>query len=605
MAGIIFSKKNIALLLVIASIGIALSLVSFRYSAYTAEEIARIASVDVKSNAQIEAHDLSQILLHTLESVTNNLRALANSQPVQNGDEDAGLSLLNNTQASTSELTEGYYWLDKDGKLTAWSSPNTSELQRYQGFDLSEREFYTIPRSNFVPYYSNAIDSPDMVPRLYISYPVLTPEKDSDNNGENRTSFNGVIVAVVDLDSLGTFLQNEISPEFMSNVGLMDKNGVILYARNQSLVGKNYQSDDFQATVPDEVKSEYMVILTKSLAPYPGAEDITYNGTTTTISFQPINVDEKHIWTLFLGSPHNLATDVGILIEQQKNLSSQIVIIIALIAVGIAVLILSWNKRLERAVRDRTIELETANISLGESNRLLVGTNEQLQTHDRMQKEFINIAAHELRTPIIPILSEAEFLSQRFQPHENRILVEEEQIRSIIVNAKRLDRLASDILDVTRIESKTLNLNKENFDLDDLIQQAIRETTERLLIGKANKIDFSYEPFHCIIYADKARMLQVIMNLIDNAVKFTDKGKISIRVTRIKKEIEVEVNDTGSGIDNQIMPRLFSKFVTTSENGTGLGLFISKNIVEAHGGIIRAENNEIKGATFKFRIPTE
>lgn len=605
MAGIIFSKKNIALLLVIASIGIALSLVSFRYSAYTAEEIARIASVDVKSNAQIEAHDLSQILLYTLESVTNNLRALANSQPVQNGDEDAGLSLLNNTQASTSELTEGYYWLDKDGKLTAWSSPNTSELQRYQGFDLSDREFYTIPRSSFVPYYSNAIDSPDMVPRLYISYPVLTPEKDSGNNGENRTSFNGVIVAVVDLDSLGTFLQDEISPEFMSNVGLMDKNGVILYARNQSLVGKNYQSDDFQATVPDEVKSEYMGILTRSLAPYPGAEDITYNGTTTTISFQPINVDEKHIWTLFLGSPHNLATDVGILIEQQKNLSSQIVIIIALIAVGIAVLILSWNKRLERAVRDRTIELETANISLGESNRLLVGTNEQLQTRDRMQKEFINIAAHELRTPIIPILSEAEFLSQKFQPHENRILVEEEQIRSIIVNAKRLDRLASDILDVTRIESKTLNLNKENFDLDDLIQQAIRETTERLLIGKAKKIDFSYEPFHCIIYADKARMLQVIMNLIDNAVKFTDKGKISIRVTRINKEIEVEVNDTGSGIDNQIMPRLFSKFVSTSENGTGLGLFISKNIVEAHGGIIRAENNEIKGATFKFRIPTD
>jgi signal transduction histidine kinase len=605
LAGIIFSKKNIALLLVIASIGIALSLVSFRYSAYTAEEIARIASVDVKSNAQIEAHDLSQILLYTLESVTNNLRALANSQPVQNGDEDAGLSLLNNTQASTSELTEGYYWLDKDGKLTAWSSPNTSELQRYQGFDLSDREFYTIPRSSFVPYYSNAIDSPDMVPRLYISYPVLTPEKDSGNNGENRTSFNGVIVAVVDLDSLGTFLQDEISPEFMSNVGLMDKNGVILYARNQSLVGKNYQSDDFQATVPDEVKSEYMGILTRSLAPYPGAEDITYNGTTTTISFQPINVGEKHIWTLFLGSPHNLATDVGILIEQQKNLSSQIVIIIALIAVGIAVLILSWNKRLERAVRDRTIELETANISLGESNRLLVGTNEQLQTHDRMQKEFINIAAHELRTPIIPILSEAEYLSQRFQPHENRILVEEEQIRSIIVNAKRLDRLASDILDVTRIESKTLNLNKENFDLDDLIQQAIRETTERLLIGKAKKIDFSFEPFHCIIYADKARMLQVIMNLIDNAVKFTDKGKISIRVTRINKEIEVEVNDTGSGIDNQIMPRLFSKFVSTSENGTGLGLFISKNIVEAHGGIIRAENNEIKGATFKFRIPTD
>jgi signal transduction histidine kinase len=335
----------------------------------------------------------------------------------------------------------------------------------------------------------------------------------------------------------------------------------------------------------------------------PGAEDITFNGTTTTISYQPINVDGKHIWTLFLGSPHNLATDVGIVIEQQKNLSSQIVIIIALIAVGLAILILSWNKRLEKAVRDRTTELKGANVSLGESNRLLAGTNEQLQAHDRIQKEFIDIAAHELRTPILPILSEAEFLSQKFQENQSRILIGEEQIRSIIFNAKRLDRLASDILDVTRIESRTLKLNKENFDVDHLIQRAIRETTERRLTGNAKNVEFNYEPFHCIIFADKTRILQVIINLIDNAVKFTDEGKVAIRVIRNNKDIEITVKDTGSGIESQIMPRLFSKFVTSSENGTGLGLFISKKIVEAHGGIIWAKNNEITGATFKFTLP--
>jgi signal transduction histidine kinase/uncharacterized protein YcfL len=603
LAGIIFSRKNIALLLVIAAIGIALSLVSFRYSAFTADEIARIASVDVKSNAQIEAHDLSQTLLHTLESVTNNLKALANSQPVQNGDVPTGQSLLKNTQGSTSELTEGYYWLDKDGKLVAWSSPNSSEIEKYKGLDLNEREFYTIPRRTLAPYYSNAIESPDKVPRLYISYPILTPVEDQNNVAENRSSFNGVVVAVVNVDSLGKFLQNEISPEFMSNVGLMDKNGIILYARNQSLVGKNYESREFQATVPDEVKSEYMGILTRSLEAFPGAEDITYNGTTTTISFQPIDVEGNHIWTLFLGSPHNLATDVGIIIDQQKNLSSQIVIIIALIAVGIAVLILSWNKRLEGAVRDRTLELKAANESLSEANRLLAGTNEQLQTHDRMQKEFINIAARELKTPILPILSEAEFLSRKFQPHKNRIQIEEEQIRSIILNAKRLDRLASDILDVTRIESRTFNLSMENFDIDDLIRHAIREANECLLFEEGKKIELLYEAFHCIIYADKGRLFQVIMNLIDNAVKFTDQGWVSIKVTRITEEIEVEVSDTGSGINAQIMPKLFSKFVTTSENGTGLGLFISKNIIEAHGGKIWAENNAGKGATFKFRVP--
>ncbi|MGH9996162.1 MAG: sensor histidine kinase, partial [Nitrososphaeraceae archaeon] len=466
---------------VIALIGLSLSVISFRYSAYTADEIARIASVDVRSNARIEAHDLSQILLHTLESVTSNLRSLANSQPVQDGHIDGGLTLLDNTQSSTSELTEGYYWLDIDGKLVAWSTQNTSELQGYQGFNLSDREFYRIPQTTLIPYYSNAIESSDMLPRLYISYPILATKSDNINNAENKTSFDGVMVAVVNLDSLGAFLQNEISPEFISNVGLMDKNGTILYARNESLVGKNYQSDDFQATVPDQVKSEYIGILTRSLESNPGAEDITFNGTTTTISYQPINVDGKHIWTLFLGSPHSLATDVGLVIEQQKNLSSQIVIIIALIGVGIAILILSWNKRLEKAVRDRTTELEGANVSLGESNRLLAGTNEQLLVHDRIQKEFIDIAAHELRTPILPILSEAEFLSQKFQGNQSRILIGEEQIRSIIFNAKRLDRLASDILDVTRIESRTLKLNKENFDVDHLIQRAIRETTERQL----------------------------------------------------------------------------------------------------------------------------
>jgi signal transduction histidine kinase len=145
----------------------------------------------------------------------------------------------------------------------------------------------------------------------------------------------------------------------------------------------------------------------------------------------------------------------------------------------------------------------------------------------------------------------------------------------------------------------------ENFDIDDLIRHAIREANERLLFEEEKRIELLYEAFHCIISADKGRLFQVITNLIDNAVKFTDQGKVSITVTRIANKIEVEIKDTGSGINSQIMPKLFSKFVTTSENGTGLGLFISKNIIEAHGGIIWAENNTGKGATFKFRIPID
>lgn len=591
------------MLLLVALIGLILSIISFNYSTYTADEIARIASVDVRSNARIEAHDLSQILLHTLDSVTSNLRSLANSQPIQDGQRDVGLTLLRNMQSSTFELTEGYYWLDKDGILVGLSTQNRSELLGHLRFDLGDREFFIIPKSTHVPYYSNAIDSPDRLPRFYISYPIMSVNSTDTRNEVNKTIFDGVIVAVVNLDSLGEFLQDEISPEFISNVGLMDNNGTILYARDQSLVGKNYESDDFQSTVPDQVKSEYIGILTRSLQSNPGAEDITFNGTTTTISYQPINVDGKHIWTLFLGSPHSLANDVRVVIEQQKNLSSQIIIVIALIGVSIAVLILSWNKKLEKAVRERTTELEKANVSLGESNRLLAGTNEQLQDHDRIQKEFIDIAAHELRTPILPILSETEYLSQRFRGNKSRILVGEEQIRSIILNAKRLDRLASDILDVTRIESKTLKLNKEHFDLDQLIRKAIRETTERQWSNKPKSLEITYEPFQCNIFADKTRILQVITNLIDNAMKFTNEGIISISAVRDEKHVEITVKDTGSGIQSHIKPKLFSKFVSSSENGTGLGLFISKKIVEAHGGIIWADNREVKGAIFKFRLP--
>jgi signal transduction histidine kinase len=226
-----------------------------------------------------------------------------------------------------------------------------------------------------------------------------------------------------------------------------------------------------------------------------------------------------------------------------------------------------------------------------------------LQAHDRIQKEFIDIAAHELRTPILPILKEAEFLSRKFSRNESRIMVGEEQIKSIILNAKRLDHLASDILDVTRIESKTLKLNKESFDIDQLIQRAIIETTDRQLSGNPKKLEIVYEPFHCNIFADRARILQVITNLIDNAVKFTDEGQISITAIRHNQSIEIIVNDTGSGIGGQIMTKLFSKFVSSSENGTGLGLFISRKILEAHGGKIWAKNNDIKGVTFRFQLP--
>jgi signal transduction histidine kinase len=294
---------------------------------------------------------------------------------------------------------------------------------------------------------------------------------------------------------------------------------------------------------------------------------------------------------------------VGLLIDQQKNFSTLVVMVIGAIAIGIAFVILSWNKRLQTSVRNRTLELKTANDSLTKSNRLLAAANEQLKVHDRMQKEFINVAAHELRTPIMPILGDAQYIERQFNSEDLRIQIEKDQISSLIRNAKRLDRLASDILDVTRIESKSLKLHKERVNLKDVICSNLADVKKYDIEGSQFP-ELRYTPKDVFVKADRGRLSQVITNLLSNAIKFTENGLIKIDTSESDKEIIVSIRDTGNGVDPEVYPKLFSKFITKSDRGTGLGLFISKSIIESHGGRIWAENNQNEpGATFYFSLP--
>jgi signal transduction histidine kinase len=245
---------------------------------------------------------------------------------------------------------------------------------------------------------------------------------------------------------------------------------------------------------------------------------------------------------------------------------------------------------------------------------------EQLKVHDKMQKEFINVAAHELRTPIQPIIGLAEVLrSNKVQD----ISHQQELLDAIIRNAIRLKQLTEDMLDVSKIESKSLNLKKEQLNLNDLISNILQDYYKYEL-GNANrdiKLLLNKPGNHqeaIFVEADRHRLTQVIYNLLSNAVKFTSKkeGKGGGRggetiLVNIKKEddddgkeVIVSIKDRGVGIDPEIMPRLFSKFATKSFEGTGLGLYISKGIIEAHGGKMWAENNtDGKGATFYFSLP--
>jgi signal transduction histidine kinase len=216
-----------------------------------------------------------------------------------------------------------------------------------------------------------------------------------------------------------------------------------------------------------------------------------------------------------------------------------------------------------------------------------------------MQKEFINIAAHELRNPIQPLVLSSESLKSSM-PNEERVSI-------VIRNAKKLQTLANEILDITKIESKTLKLNKEIVDINEIIVYGMKDLFTHQAIAEGN-VKLVYEPTEDIfIEADRDRLGQVISNLLGNSIKFTEEGSISIFVSKLvdTDEVAVSIKDTGRGIDPEIFPRLFSKFASKSDSGgTGLGLFISKSIVEAHGGRIWAENNQDgNGATFTFTLP--
>jgi len=254
------------------------------------------------------------------------------------------------------------------------------------------------------------------------------------------------------------------------------------------------------------------------------------------------------------------------------------------------------------------------NIKLRESNEMLSQQYEKVKESEKIKSEFINIAAHELRTPIQPLLGLTDILYSKVKDTEQHELLE-----IILRNAKRLKRLTDNVLDVTKIESQSLMLKKEKLNLNILISEVLKEYVNKE-VKQQQMVKIVYD-FKCkndiIVEADRVKLAQVIRNIVDNALKFTTMyNNQTIFVTVDKKKEEgkeehaiVSVKDSGEGISKEVLPKLFSKFTTSdSSTGTGLGLYICKGIVEAHDGKIWVTNNNEKnkedvGSTFTFSLP--
>lgn len=614
-----------------------LSFLSYYYSSLAAKQIVELASEDIRSNAKIQAHDLGSILSNALNSVATNLVILTLFQETVERYGNIENSIIDIVQQSSSDLYVQYLQLDGDGQII-WS--NSSSTDRSGGIASSNltnfiskapveqilSDFNSESRgddNNITlqnKFLSNAILEP-ITDKMYslMVYPPSVGNSDHTSDSVTNIPTGNVMAALIGFDhdnNMGaSMLNRQSSAEVKQNIILLaDKENVILESNDNSLIGIPISHYFNQMTILDPSlhnKSSGFASLTAQVqasvqtsANEPSSLDVMLDGNKMSLLSEPIYLGDEHVWTLYVLAPHLLTHDVNTLFDIQNNFSSLMIILIGVISFVIAMIILLWNKGLEEVVSHRTADLT-------KTNNFLLAANERLKVHDQMQKEFLNIASHEMKTPTQTILLHSNLLS--ISPNLGH-----DSIEAIIRNAMRLQKLVNDILDITRIESKSLMLNKERLNLNEIIVPILEEHSSQLDSGK---LTIQYNADDSIyVYADKARITQVLSNLINNAIKFTKQGFISVNTKRIGTDcILLSITDTGIGIDPEVFPRIFDKFVTKSEHGIGLGLYISKRIIEAHGGKICAHNNNDpkkdcpfssyhllmnNGSTFSFTLST-
>ena len=586
----------------IVAAGVLFSILTYQYYMRNSSEVQHLAVESIQSTALIKVSDLSQILKNKLDLVSANLQMLSSSQELVDQRFELGKILLKSAQKTTNNFVDFYSWVDSNG-THIWSSSNLNDSsgEKINEFSTAAQIYFEKIKDTHVPAYSNRIELTDGQSGILILYPIIDTQNRTSQNTTNE--FRGAILAGISSETLNSSLQSQVPPMVSANLSLVDSSGMMIHTGNPNFDGINVFNKKFdpeiESSINEDIREKNIISIFRSVLQSPriGSSDTTMNGKEFTVSYAPVVSNGVHYFTILLILPHTLASSLDELVAQQRNFAIMAMTIIAASALGIFFVITYWNKGLRKVVYIQTKELQE--------------TTKKLTYHDKLQKEFIDIAAHEFRTPIQSVLAYSEMIYKNLKNFD-------QYFDKIIRNAKRLEKLTEDVLDVSRIEGKNFQLTKSYFDLDQTINRVI-EDHEKEALEKDVKISFeSRDNVTNTIYADEARLQQVIDNLLSNAINFTNNGNIMITAYRgnednngkiddsDKEAVVVEIKDTGTGINPDMMPRLFEKFATRSISGTGLGLYISKSIVDSHGGKIWAYNNKDgKGATFTFALPVD
>ena len=572
-----------------------------------------VAENNVQSNLITEQIDrqraasksLSQHIGSDLTLVMTVLDGLTSSGYIQAGDINSEKTnqLIQEKYKIIDDVIDKIFVLDKNDMVTSGLSQSSTD--EYLGADFSQREWVKEAKRDLKPVFSKGFERQGIY-TIYIGVPVIN----RDNN-----QYMGLIGATIPTEKFFARYGNvhDVNSQFLV---IYDKNGTILaVGADRNLVGENF----FGTTVQNFIgHNEILNNLTGSLLKgHPNYGVYDYGRSERINTGQPILVENTPTYFLQIVTPTKaiFSKISDTLFTDRLKGYSLLVAVFASVG-SLVIFLLKWNNTMEKEVIKRTNALNKTNIQMGsmskqlrKSNLSLQNANEQLRQHDKIEKEFINMAAHELRTPIQPILGLADVLRDYVtDSHQSKLL------DVIMRNARRLQRLSCDILDVSKIESSLLKISKSKIDLNEKIKNVINDVENGYDDGNNSNVKIIFEPKETIfVYADKDRIYQVLSNLLNNAIKYTKNGTVTINTSIANgsnnnanndKEAVVTIMDTGCGITPEIMQKLFSKFVTTSSHGTGLGLFISKGIIEAHGGRIWAENNSNGvGSSFSFSLP--
>ncbi len=576
-------------LVIIITVALASMTAVSSFLVYTAQQttesrVQLVASQTLRDALVEESMQASSQIAAGLRNMETTLSASAGIIAGSDPSDASAVEALSLTRSALAQYTDNIVWLSDDGILVYTTREDMADMV---GADLSNRRFYELPFATNSPFITSSLLGVDGTP----SFAVAVPVPASETNG----SFDGVLAALVPVSTVkAAFLEPQV---FRSKpIMVLINDGTILVHPEESLVGKNIMDGEVASTISAEMRDvaeknfQLMVQGRSGILEYVDSE-----GEETLMAYEPVRINNVHTWTVAVFEPTSTVREpfLDIFAERQSFNLIATGLIAAISAVFIA-FILVLNRRLFTTVSRQDVKITS---QLHE----LKGAYDRLKEQDVIKDEFINIAAHELRTPVLPIVLSAENLADSMPENDN--------VKIILRNANRITKLTNDILDVSRIESNTFKLQKQKTNIKKVVEEVLMDA--QIKIPKDQKVELAIEstlPANMEdLMIDRGRISQVLVNMVDNAINFTEAG--TIRVVLEPEDVDrvrISVIDPGKGIYPEVKDRLFGKFVSKSDRakGTGLGLYLCKAIVEAHNGKIKGENNASgKGATFSFTLP--